>query len=85
MASLTRKAHAMSICSTASPDPSLATTADSDDDLVWGGEEIAKVIKRKPPATFHMLEGGHLPARKVGGRWVASRSRLLSYLAGGER
>jgi hypothetical protein len=51
-------------------------------DLVWGGEAIAKVINREPAPTFRMLELGHLPARKVGGRWAASRSKLLAYLAG---
>jgi hypothetical protein len=61
----------------------IAPSSDTpDNDLVWGGEAIARVIRRKPAATFHMLEGGQLPARKVGGRWVASRSRLLSHLAG---
>jgi hypothetical protein len=66
----------MSICSTASPDPLDAG------DIVWGGHAIAEVIDRKPAATFHLLEQGLLPARKCGKMWVASRSRLLSYLAG---
>jgi hypothetical protein len=66
----------MSICSTVLPD------VDPDDDVVWGGEAIAEVIKRKPAATFRLLELDQLPARKVGKMWVASRSRLLSYLAG---
>jgi hypothetical protein len=82
VASPIERTLAVSICSTASPDPGLATTVDPDDDVVWGGEAIAKVIKRKPAATFHLLERDQLPARKVGKMWVASRSRLLSYLAG---
>lgn len=45
-------------------------------DLVWGAEAIAKVIGQTVRATFRLLDGGHLPARKVGGRWVASRSEL---------
>lgn len=59
-----------------------AVTEPVDEDLVWGGQNIAKAINRKPRATFHMLERNELPARKVGGRWVASRRRLREHLAG---
>jgi hypothetical protein len=31
-----------------------------------------------------MLENGLLPARKVGGRWVASRKKLLAAVTGDE-
>lgn len=48
-------------------------------DLVWGATEIAKLIGRSPRATFHMLDEGELPAKKVGGRWVAERGKLLSF------
>jgi hypothetical protein len=48
-------------------------------DLVWGGEEIAKVIGRTPRITFHLLEKGAIPAKKVGGRWVAERGQLLRF------
>jgi hypothetical protein len=62
-------------------------------DIVWGADEIAKIIGTTPRKTFHLLERGLLPARrlggsvnlkghKVGGRWCASRSALLAYLAG---
>jgi hypothetical protein len=46
------------------------------DDILWGVKAISEVINRSPRQTFHMLETGHLPARKVGGRWTATRSRL---------
>lgn len=45
-------------------------------DLCWGAEEIAREIGRPRSATFHMLAAGQLPAKKVGGRWCASRARL---------
>lgn len=45
-------------------------------DLVWGCAAIAKVIQRTPRQTFHMLESGLLPARKIGNRWVAERGKL---------
>lgn len=54
-------------------------------DLVWGAEAIAKIIGRSQRATFHMLESGELPAKKVGGRggrggrWVVERSRLIAF------
>jgi hypothetical protein len=47
-------------------------------DLVWGAAGISKIIGRPVSATFHLLEKGVLPARKVGGRWLASRRRLLA-------
>ena len=50
-------------------------------DLVWGGEEIAKVIGRTARVTFILLEKGELPAKKVGGRWVASRQKLVEFFA----
>ncbi|MBL0935533.1 MAG: DNA-binding protein [Rhizobiaceae bacterium] len=47
--------------------------------LVWGAEAIASLIGRSARATFYMLEKGELPARKVGGRWVAERSKLIAF------
>ncbi|OOO26379.1 hypothetical protein BS627_04845 [Agrobacterium salinitolerans] len=49
-------------------------------DLVWGGEEISKVIGRTPRVTFSLLEKGEIPAKKVGGRWVASLQKLIDFL-----
>ncbi|WP_042778947.1 DNA-binding protein [Sinorhizobium fredii] len=51
-------------------------------DLIWGAAEIAKLIGRSPRATFHMLDNGELPAKKVGGRWVAERGNLLRFFMG---
>jgi hypothetical protein len=45
-------------------------------DLVWGAEEIARVLNRTPRQVFHMLKQGELPARKIAGRWVATRKNL---------
>jgi hypothetical protein len=39
-------------------------------------------IGKAAKATFHLLEAGHLPARKIGGRWCASRRKLLEALIG---
>ncbi|EJC77676.1 hypothetical protein Rleg10DRAFT_6388 [Rhizobium leguminosarum bv. trifolii WSM2012] len=54
------------------------TTDDADAhesfELVWGVEEIAKLIDRTPRQTFHILKTERLKGvKKVGGRWVAQR------------
>lgn len=55
--------------------------ADSNDklDLIWGAEAIADVIGRTPRVTFHLLATGAIPAKKVGDRWVAERSKLIAF------
>jgi hypothetical protein len=47
-------------------------------DILWGVAAIGKEINRNPRQTFHLLETGKLPAKKVGGRWCASRTGLRS-------
>jgi hypothetical protein len=59
------------------------TTPIADDetpDLIWGCSAIAKAIGRSERSTFHLLERQLLPAKRVGGRWVASRRKLLDAL-----
>lgn len=48
-------------------------------DLIWGAEEIGKVIGRTTRSTFDMLDKGELPAKKVNGRWVISRAKLMAF------
>ncbi len=48
-------------------------------DLIWGAEEIGKVIGRTTRSTFDMLDKGQLPAKKVNGRWVISRAKLVAF------
>jgi len=64
------------------PDPAAkktTRTAPELPDIAWGAVEIGEVINRDPRATFHLLERGFLPARKVGKLWAASRRRLLAH------
>jgi hypothetical protein len=61
------------------------TESDEASDLVWGATAIAKVIGRSERSAFHMLERKLLPAKRVGGRWVASRIKLLQALTGDEQ
>lgn len=51
-------------------------------DLIWGAEAIGKAIGLSPRQAFHLLEKGELPARKSGGKWVASRRRLREHFEG---
>ncbi|OWV79581.1 hypothetical protein ATY77_26705 [Rhizobium sp. R634] len=55
---------------------------DNQSDLVWGAEEIGLLIGRSTRQAFALLEGNHIPCRKVGGRWVASRNELLNFFKG---
>lgn len=49
-------------------------------DLIWGVEEIAKLIGRTERQTYHMIKAGHLPVvKQVGERYVASRSKLVAF------
>lgn len=59
--------------------PSRVDDRDSEPlDLVWGAEAIANEIQVTPRRAFYLLEHGELPAKKVGGRWVAARRSLRS-------
>jgi len=49
-------------------------------DLIWGIEEIGKLIGRNYQQTYHMVRGGKLPmVKQVGERWVASRGKLIAF------
>lgn len=54
-------------------------------DLVWGASAIGRAIGRSERAVFYLLEKGVLPAKRVGGRWVASRQKLLRAVIGDEQ
>jgi hypothetical protein len=51
-------------------------------DVIWGAEAIAKAIGQTERATYHLLASGLVPAKRIGGRWVASRRKLLAALTG---
>jgi hypothetical protein len=50
-------------------------------DLIWGAEAIAAELGRPKRAAYHLLERGRLPAKVIGGKWVASRSGLRRWFA----
>lgn len=50
-------------------------------DFVWGADAIGKVIGRNARQVHHLLNSGQLKcAKRLGGRWVASRAALLREL-----
>lgn len=54
----------------------MANVTSNELDLVWGADGIAKAINVSRRRAFYLLESGHLPAKKIGGRWCASVSAL---------
>jgi hypothetical protein len=46
-------------------------TTPAAEEIVWGAEEIGKIINRTTKATYGALESGKVRgARKVAGRWA---------------
>ncbi|TIT10817.1 MAG: hypothetical protein E5W74_15195 [Mesorhizobium sp.] len=49
-------------------------------DLIWGVEEIGKLIGRNYQQTYHMIRSGKLPpVKQIGERYVASRRKLVAF------
>ena len=68
----------MSLLSNTDRERDRGTSPDSEFDIIWGAENIGAVINRGARQAHHLLTRGKIKsARKVGGRWVASRSALL--------
>ena len=52
-------------------------------DLIWGVEDIGKLIGRNYQQTYHMIATGKLPmVKRVGERYVASRQKLVVFFMG---
>lgn len=47
--------------------------------LIWGARDIAGAINLNIRQTFYALETGAIPAKKVGGKWVAERGALRAF------
>jgi hypothetical protein len=52
------------------------------DDLIWGAAAIADEIGISRRKVYYLLEGGKLPARKIGDLWVGSRRTIRAALVG---
>lgn len=56
------------------------TRIDEGLDLVWGIEEIGKIIGRNYAQTYHMVRSGQLPVvKQIGERYVVSRKKLIEF------
>jgi hypothetical protein len=49
--------------------------------LIWGADSIAREIGVSRRRAFYLLESGLIPAKKIGGRWCATREELRQYFA----
>lgn len=63
----------------------------SEADVVWGAEQIARLLGLSKRQIYHLVDTGRLPIGKLGGRLFAKRSTLSAFLdrlsahdAGGE-
>lgn len=50
--------------------------------LLWGTAAVAKSLGVSKRTAAHLLEAGHVPARKVGKKWVAEEGRVLTAVLG---
>ncbi|MGU3399177.1 DNA-binding protein [Brucellaceae bacterium D45D] len=55
---------------------------DTEIELIWGINAIARLIGRTDRQAFHMASTGQIPAKKVGGRWCAERGELVAFFKG---
>ncbi len=55
------------------------TTVQSEIVLIWGAKAIGAEIGVDDRRAFYLLERGEIPAKKVGGKWVAERSKLRNF------
>jgi hypothetical protein len=51
-------------------------------EVLWGAEQIGDFINKSKRATFHLLETGKIPARKIGHQWTATRKELAAIFGG---
>jgi hypothetical protein len=50
-------------------------------EIFWGAKAIGGFLGKSPRATFHLLEKGQIPSRKIGRQWVSTRRQLIEALA----
>ena len=48
-------------------------------DLIWGIKAIAEELGKTQRQAFHLIDTGAIPSAKIGGRIVASRTRLREH------
>jgi hypothetical protein len=53
-----------------------STQPKNDDTPLWGARAIGLELGLDRGQTYHLLNQGHLPARRIGRRWVSTPSQL---------
>jgi len=48
-------------------------------------EELSSILRMTPAGVRAALRAGRIPGRRVGRRWLVSRTALLAHIAAGER
>jgi hypothetical protein len=72
----------LTITTTSGPAVPASDSTPLREDVLIGAQAIADELGVDLRRLYHMLEKGSLPARKAGGIWVASRSKLRAFFAG---
>jgi hypothetical protein len=62
--------------------PPLQDEVNAFDDLIWGVTGIAAEIKRTERQTYHLIQIGAIPTKKVGAIHTARKSKLRARLLG---
>ena len=62
----------------------MGNSADEHLDTLWGARAIGEYVGLGERQASYLLENGHLPGRKIGDRWIATREELRLRLIGGE-
>jgi hypothetical protein len=55
--------------------------ADAPLQLIWGAKQIGDTLGLTERQCFHLLQSKRLPARKVGGSWVADLATLRRFFS----
>ena len=63
-------------------EPTPTNNNDNNSDVVWGAKGIGVVINCTPRKTQFLLENGHLPAKKIAGRWCSTKTKLRKHIEG---
>lgn len=53
----------------------------SSSEFIWGASAIGKFLGLSTRQVYWMLENGQLPAKKIGDRWMTTKTALTEAMA----
>jgi excisionase family DNA binding protein len=53
---------------------------DDSTDVVYTVAEVARLLRLSPGSTYALVRNGTIPAKKLGSRWVISKTRFRAWL-----